>query len=55
MRNVFSSVGISSVMIASPYGPAFAEFTQYELSKYGVGCSIVTRTARGKSSDVHAL
>ena len=31
-RNVFSMYGISSYVIASPYGPRFAEFTAYESS-----------------------
>jgi hypothetical protein len=37
-RNRFSTSGMSSCMIASPYGPTFTEFTAYESSKYGVGC-----------------
>src|SRR5438067_408522 len=54
-RNLFSISGMSSCMIASPYGPTFTEFTAYESSKYGVGCWKVTARRRGKSSRTHSL
>ena len=40
-----------SCSIASPYGPLFAEFTEYESRKYGVACSKLTAMKRGKPSD----
>src|SRR6516225_3680110 len=49
-RKRFSISGISSCMMASPYGPLFTEFTAYESSKYGVGCWNVTAIMRGKPS-----
>src|SRR6058998_3037218 len=55
MRNRFSISGISSCMIASPYGPLLAEFTAYESSKYGVGCCQVTAIIRGKPLLSHAF
>ena len=39
-------------MIASPYGPLFAEFMAYESSKYGVGCWNVTAIMRGMPAPV---
>src|SRR6185369_11876263 len=51
-RYRFSISGISSCMIASPYGPTLTEFTAYESSKYGVGCWNVTTMTRGKSSRI---
>src|SRR4029077_678738 len=46
-RNCFSIIGIRSSVIASPYGPLFAEFTAYASSKYGVGCWTRTWIMRG--------
>src|SRR5215831_2887912 len=54
-RKRFSISGMSSCMIASPYGPLLAEFTAYETSKYGVGCWNVTAIMRGKLSLSHAF
>ena len=42
-------------VIASPYGPLFAELTAYESSKYGVGCSMRTSIIRGKCGPFQSL
>src|SRR6185436_6531388 len=47
-RKRCSMEGIRSRVIASPYGPLFAELTAYESSKYGVGCWTSTWIMRGK-------
>src|SRR5881628_3124001 len=54
-RNVFSMYGIRSRVIASPYGPLFAEFTAYESSKYGVGCWMRTWIMRGNFAPFQSL
>src|SRR5437773_10883574 len=55
MRKCSSRYGINSSMIASPYGPLFAEFTAYESSKYGVARWKVTAISRGKLAELQAL
>src|SRR3954447_20895621 len=54
-RNCFSIIGIRSSVIASPYGPLFAEFTAYESSKYGVGCWTRTWIMRGNAAPFQSL
>ena len=42
-------------MMASPYGPLFAELTAYESSKNGVGCRKDTTIIPGMASETHDL
>src|SRR5580698_11663894 len=55
IRNFDSTAGISSFMIASPYGPLFAELTAYESSKNGVGCRKDTTIIPGMAFDTQDL
>jgi hypothetical protein len=55
MRNFSSSAGITSSTMASPYGPLFAEFTEYESGKKGVCCSRLMAMTRGIESVIHSL
>ncbi len=54
IRNSFSRYGMSSWVIASPYGPTFSVFTEYEVSKYGLASRIVTMTTFDKLPAVQA-